>query len=239
MTHPRSPLLVLLIGLLSIAAGCATTQPVQQVTELAHVGENARILLMAPDIKLYTLTAGGVPELDPDNTRTARVNFVEAARRYTQSGGIHIRIMEPELSSRDPELARYERLHGAVSESINQHYYQSGWKLPSKGSTFDWSLGPDIAALGERYDADYALFVNYVDMSGSGGRWAFSIAAALVGVGIPTGGQFGYASLVDLSSGRIIWFNQALAADVGAGDLKTASGADKVARNLLAEMPRG
>jgi len=76
-----------------------------------------------------------------------------------------------------------------------------------------------------------------MDMSGSGGRWALSIAAALVGVAIPTGGQFGYASLVDLRTGRIVWFNESFATDVGAGDLKTPSGADAIVKNLLDAMP--
>jgi len=232
---PRSRLLITIV--LIATAGCATTQPVKQVTGLDSIEPEARILLMTPDIKVYTLTAGGVPELNPDNTRLARANFVEAAQRHTKGKRTHLKVMEADLSTRDPELARYERLHGAVAQAIDQHYYNEAWKLPSKGSSFDWSLGPGVATLGERYQADYALFVTYVDMSGSGGRWALSIAAALVGVAIPTGGQFGYASLVDLRTGRIVWFNESFATDVGAGDLKTPSGADAIVKNLLDAMP--
>jgi hypothetical protein len=230
-------LLVLVLTLFS--AGCATSQAVTEVAQLTSVEPEARLLLMTPDIKLYTLTVGGVPELNPDATELARANFVAAAHRHSGVQGTRLVILDVSTAAQDPEVGRYERLHGAVALAVQQHHYNAAWKLPSKHGAFDWSLGPGVQELGERYGADYALFVTYVDMSGSGGRWAFSMFAALAGVAIPTGGQFGFASLVDLETGKIVWVNQAMAADVGAGDLKTANGADKVIDNLLSAMPRG
>jgi hypothetical protein len=229
----------LVLTLPLFATGCATSQAVTEVAQLTSVEPEARILLMTPDIKLYTLTVGGVPELNPDATELARANFVAAAQRHGSERSTRLVIMEIDAAARDEQVGRYERLHGAVALAVQQHYYNAAWKLPSKHGAFDWSLGPGVAELGERYGADYALFVTYVDMSGSGGRWAFSIFAALAGVAIPTGGQFGFASLVDLETGKIVWVNQAMAADVGGGDLKTANGADKVVKNLLSAMPRG
>jgi hypothetical protein len=233
----RGAILALILPL--FAAGCATSQAVTQATQLSSVEPEARILLMTPDIKMYRLTAGGVPELNPDATELARANFVDAAHRYTGGRGTRLVVMDLSAADQDPEVDRYERLHGAVALAVDRHHYNAAWKLPSKFGAFDWSLGPGVAEIGERYGADYALFVTYVDMSGTGGRWAFSIFAAMAGVSVPTGGQYGYASLVDLQTGKIIWFNQAMAADVGGGDLKTATGADKVIKNLLSAMPRG
>lgn len=230
-------LAVLVLSLFS--AGCATSQAVTEVAQLTSVEPEARILLMTPDIKMYTLTVGGVPELNPDATELARANFVAAANRHSGAQGTRLVILDVSAAAQDPEVGRYERLHGAVALAVQQHQYNAAWKLPSKHGAFDWSLGPGVHELGERYGADYALFVTYVDMSGSGGRWAFSMFAALAGVAIPTGGQFGFASLVDLETGKIVWVNQAMAADVGGGDLKTANGADKVVDNLLSAMPRG
>ena len=82
----------------------------------------------------------------------------------------------------------------------------SGMKLPSKGENFDWSLGPGVASIGQQHDADYALFVHYRDYQASGGRVAFAILAAAAGVGVPMGGEMGFASLVDLKTGDIVWF---------------------------------
>ena len=233
----RGAALALILPL--FATGCATSQAVTEVTQLTSVEPEARILLMAPDIKMYRLTAGGVPELNPDATELARANFVEAAHRHTGERRTRLVVMDISMAAQDSNVGRYERLHGAVALAVQQHHYNAAWKLPSKHGAFDWSLGSGVAELGERYGADYALFVTYVDMSGTGGRWAFSIFAALAGVAIPTGGQFGFASLVDLETGKIVWVNQAMAADVGGGDLKTANGADKVVKNLLSAMPRG
>jgi hypothetical protein len=221
----------------AFSAGCATSQAVTEVAQLTSVEPEARILLMTPDIKMYTLTVGGVTEFNPDATELARANFVEAARRHANDRGSRLVILDAGAAEQDADLDRYGRLHGAVALAVQQHHYNANWKLPSKHGAFDWSLGPQVAALGERYSADYGLFVTYVDMSGSGGRWALSLFAAAVGVAMPTGGQFGFASLVDLHTGRIVWVNQSLASDVGAGDLKSATGADKVIKNLLSAMP--
>jgi hypothetical protein len=240
MTARSMPPWVLSFLLLPVfITGCATSQAVTEVAQLTSVEPEARILLMTPDIKVYTLTVGGVPELNPDATQVARENFLKAAHLHTSARGTRLQVMDSDTSSQDPEIDRYERLHGAVALAIKQHHFDASWKLPSKHGAFDWSLGPGCAKLGERYHADYALFVSYVDMSGSGGRWVMSIFAAAVGIYMPTGGQFGFASLVELETGRIVWVNQSLAADVGAGDLKTAAGAEKVVKNLLNAMPRG
>ena len=55
---PRSSLLLVVLAVL---AGCATTQNVQQVDRLESVKENPRVVLMPPDIRYYLLTAGGTP----------------------------------------------------------------------------------------------------------------------------------------------------------------------------------
>jgi hypothetical protein len=90
--------------------------------------------------------------------------------------------------------------------------------------------------LKERYGADYGLFVFYRDYRASGGRMAFSILAAAVGVAVPPGGQGGFASLVDLTTGDVVWFNQV---SVGTGDLRESEGAAKTVDVLLEKLPRG
>ena len=108
--------------------------------------------------------------------------------------------------------------------------------MPAKGDTFDWSLGPGVEALAERYQADYALFSFYRDYQASGGRVAFAILAAAAGVAVPTTAEFGFASLVDLHSGDIVWFNKV---DVGAGELRDPGGARQVIDTLFKGLPEG
>ena len=113
------------------------------------------------------------------------------------------------------------------------HYF-GGMKLPSKGENFDWSLGPGVASIGQQHDADYALFVHYRDYQASGGRVAFAVLAAAAGVGVPMGGEMGFASLVDLKSGDIVWFNRVIA---GSGELRKPDGAAATVNGLLAGIP--
>ena len=114
------------------------------------------------------------------------------------------------------------------------HHY-GPLKLPSKNGRFDWSLGPGVASLRQQYDADYALFVHYRDYQASGGRVAFAILAAAAGVGVGMGSESGFASLVDLNTGDIVWFNMVVA---GSGELRDVDGARKTVAKLLDTMPR-
>lgn len=56
------------------------------------------------------------------------------------------------------------------------------------------------------------------------------IALAAFGVGVPGGTQVGYASLVDLNTGQVLWFNRMIRTT---GDLREA---DKAAESLNALM---
>ncbi len=212
-------------------SGCATTASVQQIDRLESVGENPRIVLMPPDIRYYLLTAGGVPEPNAEWTEAAQSNFSVALHDYAQSIGANIKSLDKADLSEDE--IRYETLHSAVGVTVIQNYFGM-FKLPSKGDSFDWTLGPGIRSIGENYDADYALFVYYRDYQASGGRIAFAILAAAAGGGVATGSEHGFASLVDLKTGDIVWFNIVRA---GSGELRDAEGATVAVRNLFKEIP--
>ncbi len=218
-----------------VLAGCTATSQVSQIDKLSGRGDasSARILLVDPDIKFYVLTAGGVPEPQPDWTDTAERNFLNAARSETELRGANIQIMDESII--DESLVAYEKLHQAVGVTILDHHLGQ-YKLPSKGEKFDLSLGPGVSVLKDRYGADYAMFVFYRDYRSSGGRMALAIFAAAVGVGVATGGQGGFASLVDLNTGDVVWFNRV---SVGTGDLREPEGAKNTVGVLLGSMPRG
>ena len=68
----------------------------------------------------------------------------------------------------------------------------------------------------------------------SSGRVAVIFIGALLGVGIPGGQQVGFASLVDLQSGDVVWFNRLLK---GTGDLRKADLARSASEDLLSKLP--
>ncbi len=237
MTKESSPGTGLRAGLTIVAVllflgGCATVSNVQQIDRLESVGENPRIVLMPPDIRYYLLTAGGVPQPNSEWTEAAQSNFLSATMDYADTIGADIKAIQKDDLGADE--IRYETLHSAVGTTIMNNYF--GYlKLPSKGDSFDWSLGPEIGSIGAKHDADYALFVFYRDFQASGGRVAFSIlAAALWGAAPPMGGEQGFASLVDLKTGDIVWFNVVLA---GSGELRNADGAATAVRSLFKDIP--
>jgi hypothetical protein len=195
--------------------------------------DDPRILMMQPDVKFFLHSASGLLEPRADWTDRARRNLVSATEAYAEARGADVVVVDESDAGSDLEVA-YDRLHGAVGSSVLVHHYVR--KLPTKGGAFDWSLGPDIAALGAKYDADYALFTFYRDIEATGGRWTMSIvAAAVFGVIPATEAQFGFASLVDLQSGDVIWFNRV---NLGSGDLRQPTGATSVVGQLFSQMPR-
>ena len=223
---------LLLILPVLFVTGCAVAPSnVQKIDKLEAVGEDPRIVLMPPDVRYYLVTAGGVPEPHEEWTTAAQTNFRTAAEAYAESIGADLRTIDKDNLSQDE--IRYETLHSAVGGALLTHYF-GGMKLPSKGEEFDWSLGPGVASIGQQHDADYALFVHYRDYQASGGRVAFAILAAAAGVGVPMGGEMGFASLVDLKSGDIVWFNRVIA---GSGELRKPDGAAATVNNLLAGIP--
>jgi hypothetical protein len=210
-------------------AGCAAN--IQTVDRLESGGENPRIVLMPPDIRYYRLSTGGVIEPNKEWTEAAQANFVAATRDFAESIGADLKILGKD--NLGPQEVRYETLHSAVGMAVRKHYFGSE-KLPGKGGQFDWSLGPEVRAIGENHAADYALFVFYRDYQASSGRTAVSIVAAATGASLDTGSEAGFASLVDLETGDIVWFN---VVNAGSGELREKSGAETAVKTLYKNMP--
>ncbi len=227
----RVTFLTILAGLVLLSGCVATATSVQQIDQLESVGENPRILLMPPDIRYYLITTGGVAEPHAEWTKAAKENFAVAIEEYADSIGTDLKVLdESNMSTRE---AKYEELYSAVGLTILINHFGL-FTLPGKNSAFDWSLGPEISSIGEDHDADYALFTYYRDRQASGGRVAFAILAAAAGVSSDIGSESGFASLVDLKTGDIVWFNRVIA---GSCELRKKEGAAAAVAKLFADIP--
>lgn len=224
------PMFGLLLTLTALG-GCAVSANVKQIDQLDTVSGKPTIVVMPPDIRYYLLTAGGVSEPNVEWTEAAQANFSTALRDYATANGSNIR--EIDRANMGEQDLEYESLHAVVGRTILIHHF-GAFKLPSKGERFDWSLGPEVATIGKNHDADYALFVTYRDYQASGGRVAFSVLAAVAGVGVSTGSESGFASLVDLKSGDIVWFN---VVGAGSGELRDVNGAAAAVKTLFKDLP--
>lgn len=224
-----------LLGLaiaVSFLAGCAQTREITKVERLSATSSIPKVLLMQPDITIQLMTASGLTEPQAEWTKAARTNFLDALDQYGKTRSIEFVRQPQDAVPGETELA-YERLHAAVGSTILIHYYGTQ-HLPTKAGGFDWSLGPGVAAIREKYGTDYALFTFYRDTKATGGRMAMAVLFAAAGLAIPVGRQGGFASLVDLRTGNIVWFNLV---QVGAGDLRTTDGSRLVAQTLLSGLP--
>lgn len=199
-----------------------------------------KILIMPMDIELSTLTAGGVLKPEAAWTEKAKMNVEGAIRTKMSSMNIQP-FSEKELQSTPVSLEESQKyvqimkLHEAVGKAIMIHQYIPELKLPNKQEKFDWTIGRESRFLKEKYDVDYALFVYMRDSYASAGRVGTMLLAAAFGVSMPLGQQLGFASLVDLETGEVVWFNR-LFREVG--DLRTEADAASSVGILLAGLPR-
>ena len=170
-----------------------------------------------------------------------RADWTEAAQRHFRAALAARRagfgVPPRDLSARDlDELGELNVLHGAVAEAIFVHHFLGdSWRLPTKKGALDWSLGDAVEPLRRKSGADYALFLWIRDSYASAERKAAMIAMAFLGVGLTGGAQVGYASLVNLKDGQVVWFN---ALNRASGDLREAKAAEETVQVLLRNFPR-
>lgn len=223
----------------ALFAGCTTTKVFRHDRPHAFAAQGRRVALMPLDVELSLLGTGGMLEARADWTQAAR-GFLEAAlERQLASRRVDLARPAAEDLDRDPEYVQLTKLHEAVGAAILANAPPNG-PLPTLRKRFDWSLGGSAAQLARGTDADYALFVYVRDSYATAGRKALVVGAILVGAAtgivpsVSLGQQVGFASLVDLRTGDLVWFNR-LSSETG--DLREAEPAGKTAANLLEDFP--
>ena len=190
----------------------------------------SKLVVIPPDMELFSISAGGIVEPRADWTEAGQKNFAAALAAQRQRLGENT----AELPQADAEeLSDVAALHRAVADAISMHH-QGGIKLPTKGGKLDWTLGEAVRPLKEKTGADYALFTWVRDSYASTERKAAMLAMALLGALSLGGEQVGYASLVDLNTGRVVWFNEI---DRWWGDLREPASARETADALLKDFP--
>lgn len=191
----------------------------------------SRLVVVPPDLELYSMSAGGVVEPRQDWTEAAQKNFGAAVEAEGRLLGPNVTRMDPAQAE---ELSEIITLQRAVAEAISMHHRNGMMSLATKGDRLDWSLGDAVRPLKERTGADYALFTWMRDSYASGERKAAMLALALIGAISFGGEQVGNASLVDLNTGRVVWFNEL---NRMSGDLREPQPAKETLEALLKDFP--
>jgi hypothetical protein len=230
---------------------CVQTQQYADVQFTPPQGDY-KLLVLRPDVTVGSITTGGMTEPRADWTDQARASIVEAirAQQATRGGNVTFIDRRNQLPNVTPEeLADVERLNAAVAESIVVHKYLGDYLPTKRGKGLDWTLGQQAVRLGQKTGHDYALFLHAEDQVASGGRIALGVlglAGCIVGFCAPNIGgaqQIDYASLVDLKTGEVVWFNVVIAGSqvpgIKFGDLRTPAGAAQMVDRLLGRMKPG
>ncbi len=227
-------------AMLLASAGCAVTQTYRAAGFTAPA-EGSHVLRMPADIEVSELTTGGL--LEP------RAEWTSAARRHVDGyldeilsgyGETMTRYEEPNDLDKVRRHVQVTKLHEAVGGAILTHKvnqqdtYGPAVPLPTVKNRFEYSLGRDPGGLADDFDADYALFVFLRDSHESAGRAVAAGLAAALGATMTLGSQAGFASLVDLRSGDVVWFNHLFDPS---GDLRNDDEAADAVRQLLSDFP--
>lgn len=195
-----------------------------------------KVMVMRPQIKVGSLSTGGLFEPNAEWTDTARKLIADQLR--VQLGGMGVTfVAPPEVSGEGEAITnQYRALFPVVASAVMEFQFFPGNRLPTKKrpGVFDYTLGKGIAAMPGAADADYALFLFSEDAYGSAGRKTAQLFAAMLGAYIPPGIHTGYAGLVDLKTGDLVWLN---ADPQMGGDVRDAEGVVKRVSQLLANFP--
>lgn len=205
-----------------------------------RAGSGKTILVFRPTVSVGAQSTGGMFEPNGDWTDKARRNIEVALAERQGSLGNRVVMAAESYGEEARRVEEYSALFAAVSQAVIQYQFFVGNRLPTKkrdnkAGVFDWSLGEGVRNLPGARNADYALFIYNKDAYGSTGRKLLQVVALMgPGIGIKSGEHAGYAGLVDLKTGDLLWLNADAAMG---GDVREADGAQKRVGQLLEEFP--
>ncbi len=204
-----------------------------------------KIVVFRPDVHVGSLRVGGLDEPNADWTKAARENIQAAMESAGEAQATKMTFLGDYEGADGEVVNEYRGLFEAVASAVFQHG-TLGDRLPTKLAPsadpaakkhyrLDWTLGEQIQRLKSVTGGDYALFFFSRDSYGDAGRKvAQLLMAGLFGAYVPAGVHIGYAGLVDLTTGEVVWFNSDLA--IG-GDPRDVDGAKKRVGQLLTDFP--
>jgi len=237
------PLVLLLAASTSLAA-CVQTRQFADV-EFQPPRGDYDMVVMRPSVQVGRINLGGTIEQRADWTDTSRALILAELRRQQGARGGRTLILERREDAPGfpaEKVAELERLFQAVGNAIVLHKYLRV-DLPTKRRQgLDWTLGEDAVAFGRATGMEYALFLHAQDAYATDERivlQVLGVAGCLIGFCAPQiggGSQQAYASLVDLRTGDVVWFNF-LQSQIG--DIRKPEGAAQLVDRLLGRMRAG
>ncbi|PPR32018.1 MAG: hypothetical protein CFH28_00236 [Alphaproteobacteria bacterium MarineAlpha6_Bin6] len=211
---------LLIFFLLFFIYSCSsfTTEPKYTITTFEK--NNTKILLMPIDIEICELTIAGICEPNASWTKESKKNIILGFEEILKNKNASLN--KYNKKDQNNEIVQLIKLHTQMGQEIINNEYGS-MELPTK-ENFDWSIGNKVKLLKKKHKSDYAIFIFFRDQYSSTQRVIYNIVTAILFPGIiPIGGsQLAFASLVNLNTGDIVWFNGYYRSVGDVRDLKSA-----------------
>jgi hypothetical protein len=239
---PRLLTSLIAVPLATLAFSAACFAQTQTITEKSVVRDGfafpasgpVKILIFRPDIKVGEQTTAGLFQPNAEWHENARRELTSALLAAKKAKAFDATLQAEPEPARAAQYGEYRSLFRVIVSSAIRHKLFANDPLPNKASNLDWSLGSGISQLAAGSGADYGLFLFSHDGFESSGRKAAQLIASLMGARDTQGSHLGYAALVDLKTGDLLWLNVDLKAT---GDVRTADGATSRIEQLLAGFP--
>ncbi len=208
------------IGFSLLLLGCIAPRSIQTHPALSQKCQNIKSIVLAkPDIKVYLVSAGGVPELMDEWSSLASDNVTKALLSQFEGSGTKMSVLKTDAQN-EQEMKDVLALFPVVSNAIMYHATptQPGFtqSAPSAYETgADYSVGP-ISKILDPAGADALLLVHGLDQYASAGKKAVNVLGTVSGVMmsaltgivvVPRGeGTTIRIALVD-RNGSVLWHN--------------------------------
>jgi hypothetical protein len=192
------------------------------------------IVVFRPDVQVGSIGASGITSPNAEWTADGRKNLLAALEADQAKFGRKVLVVEDSEGPEGKAIADYQSLSRAVSGAVFEHKF-FGKKLPTKKDKFDWTLGPSAKQIANLNGGNYALLLYTNDAYSTGSRKLLKVLSFLGSGSVQIDRNHrGFASLIELETGKVVWMNVDLGAD---GDPREPDGAAKRIENLLGSMP--
>ncbi len=213
--------------------------PSNQAQRDARAKELKKVILLAPDVQISLLSAGGVKEQRDDWAQTGRGHIERAIMTQLGEKGVPVQLLSP-----GPDLAKeveeVRTLYRAVMNSIYTHAVQRQDNpnlFPHKIKEFDYSVG-SLEKILRQHKADGLIIVYAEDEISSAGRKAMRVFQSINP--FDTADRAGITwlemALAD-KSGDILWFSSRW--DAGGFDLREEKSAASFVSRVAGDYPAG
>jgi hypothetical protein len=217
-------------------AAPAAVPPAGGDTKLA--GTRPKVLVLPAEVTVYQLGVAG-PEVVPEWTTAARTNVHEGLGIVMANhAGLDYTAI-PDMTAAEKQVLDDYIAVAKVVTMQGQILKARPWA--TRRPEFDRHLGDGLAFLRERTGADYAVLVHGTQVEQSGGAIATQLLAAAAGVVMVMGGGTHLsATVLDLNTGDVKWFNTADGAEIlgiGSLDMRKPESTAKVLEKLFEPYP--